>query len=381
MSQAGPISGSGGGGGTELSISPYIVDKYNRTGSNYTTIASALAAAEAAGLGTDANDPIYICIRPGNYGESLTLSADLVYVLFGVSDASVSGAAAVADTTSIDASAAAGLHIQSLQVRNTFTGPYNSCVVSNAELPTCTISSQYWYIYNSEVTSWTFGDVGVNGEFYIQNSHITVMGTTFSPAASTSQLWVEDCTLGVVSFTGAAINTFFVDSSWNDELSASRVTGTNSLPTHFINCEFGGEILTPDWSAAVIDITGDVYTSGCTLTQPAEFIGSNPTAYSGISEQGSVIHARRVGGDITVGQFDYYLGVTSTAAPRSVTLPEQVPTNKSFIIKDESGGAAAQNITIDTTGAPTIDGAATQTISSNYGSLTVMFDGTNYFIL
>jgi hypothetical protein len=74
---------------------------------------------------------------------------------------------------------------------------------------------------------------------------------------------------------------------------------------------------------------------------------------------------------------DYMVSYTSLTAGRTATLPTAV--NVKGHIKDESGGAAAHNITIATTSAQTIDGAATKAISANYGSLRVYSDGANWF--
>lgn len=74
------------------------------------------------------------------------------------------------------------------------------------------------------------------------------------------------------------------------------------------------------------------------------------------------------------------IGVTSTAAPRTITLDtDDVIDGNIIIVKDESGGAGANNITVDTEGAETIDGAASITISVNYGVARLYSDGSNWF--
>ena len=52
-----------------------------------------------------------------------------------------------------------------------------------------------------------------------------------------------------------------------------------------------------------------------------------------------------------------------------------------IIVKDTSGTAATNNITIDTSGAETIDGAATLVMDTDYQSVTLIFDGTNFFVI
>lgn len=74
---------------------------------------------------------------------------------------------------------------------------------------------------------------------------------------------------------------------------------------------------------------------------------------------------------------DYYLAV-NVAAPASVVLPAS-PTGTVFVIKDIDGDANTNPITI--TASTTIDGAATATINSPYGSITVIFNGTEWNIV
>jgi hypothetical protein len=85
--------------------------------------------------------------------------------------------------------------------------------------------------------------------------------------------------------------------------------------------------------------------------------------------------------DYTVLVTDVIVGVTSTAALRTITLPAVANTSVGQIltIKDESGGANTNNITIDGNAAETIDGAATIAITANYGSARLYSTGTAWF--
>jgi hypothetical protein len=79
---------------------------------------------------------------------------------------------------------------------------------------------------------------------------------------------------------------------------------------------------------------------------------------------------------------DYYVGVTNTAAPRTITLPSAVTAGNGWQVevKDESGGAAANHITVNTVLGQTIDGVASFIIAANHGSLVLISDGANWFI-
>jgi hypothetical protein len=74
---------------------------------------------------------------------------------------------------------------------------------------------------------------------------------------------------------------------------------------------------------------------------------------------------------------DYYLAV-AVPIPTSIILPVS-PTGTVFIIKDVEGDAAINPITI--TASTTIDGAASATINSPYGSITLVFNGAEWNIV
>jgi len=84
--------------------------------------------------------------------------------------------------------------------------------------------------------------------------------------------------------------------------------------------------------------------------------------------------------DYTTVKNDCVVGVTDTSVARTVTLGSvSAFANNIVIVKDESGAAGTNNITIATEGAETIDGAATLVISANYGAARLYCDGTNWF--
>lgn len=84
---------------------------------------------------------------------------------------------------------------------------------------------------------------------------------------------------------------------------------------------------------------------------------------------------------------DYIITVDTTAAARAVIISTEdrdsgTPANpRIFIIKDIAGNAGANNITISLETAGTIDGAANIVINANYGSKTIMIDGTNGYVI
>jgi hypothetical protein len=71
-----------------------------------------------------------------------------------------------------------------------------------------------------------------------------------------------------------------------------------------------------------------------------------------------------------------------TTAPRTVNLPAAAShTGRELWIKDSTGNAAANNVTIDGNAAETIDNAATDTISVNYDMRHLFCDGTEWWVI
>jgi hypothetical protein len=72
--------------------------------------------------------------------------------------------------------------------------------------------------------------------------------------------------------------------------------------------------------------------------------------------------------------------ILSTSTARTMTISSaDITLGRQFIIKDESGGAGTNNITIATEGSQLINGNSTLTITVNYGNYRLYSDGTNLF--
>jgi hypothetical protein len=101
------------------------------------------------------------------------------------------------------------------------------------------------------------------------------------------------------------------------------------------------------------------------------------TLYVGGSQS---VQRTAVAADYAVSDRDYYIGVTDTAARRTITLPTACErAGRVYVIKDESGGAATQPITVKAKAGETIDGAGTLTITANYGVVRVISSGKSWF--
>lgn len=78
---------------------------------------------------------------------------------------------------------------------------------------------------------------------------------------------------------------------------------------------------------------------------------------------------------------DEFLGVDCSGAPITIQLPNAPSTGRVFYIKDRTGSANTNNITVTTVGgAVNIDGSTSYTMNTQYASINVLFDGSTYQI-
>lgn len=76
---------------------------------------------------------------------------------------------------------------------------------------------------------------------------------------------------------------------------------------------------------------------------------------------------------------DEYLGVDSSGGIRTIQLPNAPATGRVFIVKDSTGSAAGNAITVTTVGGVVlIDAAASFVMNTAYESIQVIFNGTKY---
>ena len=88
-----------------------------------------------------------------------------------------------------------------------------------------------------------------------------------------------------------------------------------------------------------------------------------------------------VGVNTTLTTSQHVIRCVQTSAI-TLTLPNKATSsNHVYIIKDALGNAATNNISIATYGSDTIDGAASFTIDTNHGKLTIMCDGINGWMI
>ncbi len=100
-----------------------------------------------------------------------------------------------------------------------------------------------------------------------------------------------------------------------------------------------------------------------------------------IFRHGQIIARKAISGNYSIATLDFVVGITSLATAPIIGLPRPklVGNGKTYIIKDEVGGAGTTTITIRSTGEENIDGSATSTLTTNYQSKSFYSDGSNWF--
>ncbi len=65
----------------------------------------------------------------------------------------------------------------------------------------------------------------------------------------------------------------------------------------------------------------------------------------------------------------------------TLSLPQNPPIGTNFIVKDSSGSAGTNNITVTPASGNTIQGQANFVINNNFGSLEIIYNGTNQWLV
>ena len=117
---------------------------------------------------------------------------------------------------------------------------------------------------------------------------------------------------------------------------------------------------------------------GAYLSQP---LASSTGNFYALSVQGGHVSKRTATAtDYTIKTADTFVAVTNTSAPRTITLPSTAPDSGWWcIVKDETNGAATNNITISRNGLNIDNQAANKTINTNSGFFGIYSNGSNYF--
>ena len=177
-----------------------------------------------------------------------------------------------------------------------------------------------------------------------------------------------------INFTGGSTGLTFNGAGTTETLVFAGITangGTVSLATDAttstINIGTGSGLKTSTF--------GSTYSNSATIIQA----GAGNISLAG----GIVYNLKPVSGPIyAITSSDYVISVDSSGGPVTIELPNGPTAGRAFIIKDSTGSAAINNITIITvSGMVLVDGAASFVMNTIYESTTVIFNGTSYLIV
>jgi hypothetical protein len=334
------------------SLSPYVVDPSVTEGmkGTFTTLTAAITQAISDGA---TGDGVCIFIRAVTLNEIITVSTDSVNItVFGCS----------------------GKNEQNQNSGPTLEGTFTNSGNGNINFwgvdiaGTLENSGNGGITVNNAVISGTLQNDGEGGIGCVQcygnvptiNINAGHFGMTFCGVSGGSINMATDSQVAVYyttysgSLTGAGVIGFL--NSYLPLYSNTMSSGTLMVS----NCTYGGF----DFYANT-NVSYQIFNCG----------------------QGNVLDAISVAGDYdmhAVVNQHQYVGITDTSVARTVTLPGTSATvikNQTFTIKDESGvaGTNAINVVVEG-GTKTIDGLTSYPINTNYGAITVRYDGSNYFV-
>jgi len=88
--------------------------------------------------------------------------------------------------------------------------------------------------------------------------------------------------------------------------------------------------------------------------------------------------------DLVIGASDTFVYIAiDTSAPRSITLPaaSSVSAGRVYVLKDATGGAKANNFTVNVSGSDTIDGDSSFIADSEYGTYYIVSNGLDGWLV
>jgi len=409
-------------------ISSLVVDPSATVGlrGTYTTITSALAAASSG-------QTIYV--RPGNYVENITLVAGVdICAMAGdgyantvqirgsitctyAGRASISGCQLISGAS--DGITVSGASATILTVKD--------CVLSQAAgagthySVVCSAASGEVYVWDSFGTTDAFG-----AWFNVSNGNVVVNGCNFQNNGGSSlnnlvsggNLRINQSIIGTDSTigTGVAVSagTLLVISSnlsgvittsgtavISVENSRVFVPGSTAVTVDGSGAHevYGSELISDSASAVSVASGKSLNLSNCTInsTNTNAITGAGTINYGGLIFTGSsslmntttqvpLIKSNDAIKVKSPGAYPYTtvpqdaLILVDTSSARTITPLANPTTGQVHIIKDNVGSAGTNNITITPSG-KNIDGAASYVMNVNYGSVNIVYNGTEWSIV
>jgi hypothetical protein len=375
----------------DLHVARYIVSPGGAAdGANYTTIATAYAAAVAAGA------PQTVFIQPGTYIENITATSG-IHLKSWCTPTNTSLNPVIINGTitysGADAIVIEGICLEtngataSLVASSGYVTLLN-CMFENGSNTAMTLTGAQVTLQDCVMTGQPFAlfSISTNGGISINGGHLNY--STVASTASAGFVTIFNSRFdGPITTSGTA--TFSADNTY---LGAELIHGGSGTPSYAKNCHFN----TGANAAVSVGASGVLTLSNCVITSSATDVitGAGTVNIQGVSYAGtsSLVNTTTQAvlptnkgayivtlpaGNYTQLATDEIIGATSSGA-RAITLMTSPATGQLVTIKDVTGTANTHNITI-TPAAGNIDGSATYVISTAYGSVDLWYSGTQWF--
>jgi len=339
------------------------------TGAATIKVSASTGSVTITDLGVTAIQPGTGITVNANTGSVTVTNAGVL--TFNGSTGNLFGVGSLAGTANqITASAATGTVTLSLpqNISSTATVTFGSVTSTGAVTDTGNrVVTSVTPTAGSGINISSLTSTGPSTAFTINNLGVTSLtGSTYlNVSNSTGSVTLTN--LGVQTITGTASQVIASSATGTVTLSLPQSIATNSSPT------FLG-----------LTTTGTVSMTGGQVTIGAGTAGTiNNMAIGGTTATTAKFTGLTVGyASVTTTPFtatadSYILGVNRAGAV-AITLPAN-SAGRLITIKDESGNASTNNITI-TPASGTIDGQANLVIAGNYVSYTLYCNGSNWFI-
>jgi hypothetical protein len=387
---------------TDLHVARYIVSAGGTTdGANYTTIASAYAAAVAAGA------PQTVFVQPGTYTEDLTLTAGINISGFSCDAASKTAGVLIVGKISYSQVGNVGLSGLILETNGDYAIEVTGANASVLRLVNC-----FLYAHDNNGIHYTSSSGNSKIEFYACKGDVSATFAYFTHSSAGKLAFYNSvfennggttaastCSAGTVNLLNCYFNNAITTSSTGGFIASDTefhgpliANGTGAAQTG-LNCSFFGGT-----NAAISVGTGATYSvANCAIQSTngtSAIAGAGTIEWSNISftdtqtkintttqvpiQSGNNAEIVSIPGayPYTVKPQEFSIPV-STSSARTINLPAAPTTGEKHLIIDDTGSAGANNITVQGNG-NNINGAASKTINSNYGSLLVVFNGTQW---
>lgn len=400
---AGSITIASSGSSVDLHVARYIVSQGGSPdGANYTSIAAGIAAAVGAG------SPQTVYIQPGTYTENITLSPGIDLCACNCDGLNAN----VTILGKVTCTSAGSYSLSGIRFR---TNGDNFFVCSGAAAINVFFSNCY-FVTNGN-TGFNLSNANANitvlqglsdtlaadalfaitGSSLSMDGHInigsvqgtsTVSSGTFSSFSSSLAFVLTSSSSGQIKLRytsmplgqtcinhNATSGTSFVFGCIIEGGASTSITIGAGATLSVINT-----IVDTATSAATAAISGAGTLKFCNLSN--EDIGTvlTVTTQTPLIASNDAVQVKAPGAYpyTTVPQDNVILVDTSSA--RTITPYASPATGQMHRIKDNVGSAASNNITITPSG-KNIDGAASVVINTNYGSVDICYQGTQWVIL